>query len=41
MAAGDGLEAAYAQGRSLVRPGLALRRIVAGIISAGEVSKPA
>ena len=41
MAAGDGLEAAYAQGRSSVRPGLALRRIVAGIISAGEASNPA
>jgi AcrR family transcriptional regulator len=41
MAAGDGLDAAYAQGRSSVRPGLAMRRIVAGLISAGEASDPA
>jgi AcrR family transcriptional regulator len=41
MAAGDGLEAAYAQGRSSVRPGQALRRIIAALISAGEASSPA
>ena len=40
-AAGDGLHAAYAQGRSSVRPGQAVRRIVAAIISAGKSSSPA
>jgi AcrR family transcriptional regulator len=40
-AAGDGLQAAYAQGRSSVRPGQAVRRIVAALISAGQSSSPA
>jgi AcrR family transcriptional regulator len=39
-AAGDGLQAAYAQGRSSVRPGLAVRRIVAGLIASGGSPGP-